>query len=372
MAVNIERFFSRREFIARSLVGVAALGLGVRGFAQDGGGTAPRRKLGIALCGLGGYARDELGPALRNTAYCRLAGVVTGDAGKGRRWAREYGFPESSVYGYDNMDAMRENPDIDILYSVTPPSLHKRDTLAGFAAGKHVISEKPMAPTVADCDEMIAAARRAGKSLSIGYRLHFHPYFERVAQLAREGEALTGLSGGFGFNIGGNRTWRLEREMGGGPLGDVGLYPIYCAALARNGEVPVAVSGKLHPVTRPEVFNSVEEGIDFTLEYADGATLKGETSWSKGLNYFLGTDDVAGKVDLQPAYNYRGLRGSIGGEPLPERDDVGQQARQMDAIALAILEGRESPVPGSIGRRDIHIIESIFESARNDGKRVAL
>jgi glucose-fructose oxidoreductase len=79
------------------------------------------------------------------------------------------------VYGYDTMARLADNPDIDIVYVVTPNGLHAGHCIAAAKAGKHVICEKPMANTVAECDAIIAACRAAGVRLSVGYRLHFDP-----------------------------------------------------------------------------------------------------------------------------------------------------------------------------------------------------
>ena len=82
--------------------------------------------------------------------HCRLAGVVTGDRAKGERWAKDYGFSEKSIYSYDTMARMADDPAIDIVYVVTPNALHAEHTIAAAKAGKHVICEKPMAISVAD------------------------------------------------------------------------------------------------------------------------------------------------------------------------------------------------------------------------------
>ncbi len=111
--------------------------------------------------GLGLYSRGELGPALEKTKLCRLAGVVTGSREKGEHWSRKYGFPAKNIWNYDTIHEMAGNPDIDIIYVVTPNALHLEHTLRSAAAGKHVICEKPMAVTVADCDTMISACEKA-------------------------------------------------------------------------------------------------------------------------------------------------------------------------------------------------------------------
>ncbi|MCC5024070.1 MAG: Gfo/Idh/MocA family oxidoreductase [Candidatus Synoicihabitans palmerolidicus] len=146
---------------------------------------------------------------MKITQLCELKGVVTGDPhGKGRRWAREYGFERSSIYSYDTMHRLAEDDTIDIVYSVTPPGLHERDVLAG--AGKHVICEKSMAVSVEECDRMMAACEAAKVWLGMGYRLHYHPYHQEVKELAaqRAWGGPVAMSGGFGYRMGSKRVWR--------------------------------------------------------------------------------------------------------------------------------------------------------------------
>ena len=112
-------------------------------------------------------------------------GVVTGSPAKGQQWSRDYGFPETNIFSYDTMAKIANNPDIDIVYVVTPNSLHAEHAIKVAQAGKHVICEKPMASSVADCEAMIAACAKANVKLSIGYRLQFDPYHIELDRLAR-------------------------------------------------------------------------------------------------------------------------------------------------------------------------------------------
>src|SRR5882762_11497745 len=167
---------SRRDFLR---------GLGTAGLVA-GFGLRPQhvfrenRKLGVALLGLGRYSTGQLGPALRETKLCYLAGVVTGHPEKGEKWAADYNLNKKNIYSYETFDRIADNKDIDIVYVVTPPALHPEFTIRAAKAGKHVISEKPMATSVADCDAMIAACQTAKVKLSIGYRLHFDPYLKEL------------------------------------------------------------------------------------------------------------------------------------------------------------------------------------------------
>ena len=366
----MERRLTRRKFLGRLGAGGAALGIAPGLLGEASGGSS--RKIGIALCGLGNYSTGQLGPALRQTRHCYLAGVITGDAAKGRRWARNYDFPESSVYHYDTMERLADNPEIDVVYSVTPPGLHMRDTLRGLAAGKHVISEKPMAISVEQCDRMIAAAKAAGKQLSMGYRCHFHPYHEEVKRLGHEGDwgPFETMSGGFGYRLS-VPSWRQTQALGGGgQLMNVGIYVIQSACMAKGGEVPVAVRAEEPPKKRPNFFKEVEETLYFTLEFADGTTCRGETSGELYSNRFR-AEAPRGWLELNPAFSYGGLQMRTHEGEVQALRGFNQQAAQMDAFALSLLEGRPDIVPGKMGRRDMQVIEAIYRAAKS-GKREAV
>lgn len=340
--------------------------------AERGGAAEPERKLGVALVGLGNYSRGELGPALRVTKHCHLTGVVTGDPAKGAEWARDYGFPEKNIYSYDTMGRMADNPDIDIVYVVTPNGLHAEHSIAAARAGKHVICEKPMANTVAECDAIIAACKKAGVRLSIGYRLHFDPYHEVLRELVRTQEfgPFMKMSGGFAFPMG-RHQWRIDRALaGGGPLMDLGVYVIQESYMAKRGPA-VAVTARELPKKRPEFFTEVEESIEWTMEFADGAMADGFTSYNDRRNDFR-AEAERGWFEMQTSYTYRNLRGATSKGPLSFTPEVNQQALQMDDFAYCVKTGRETPVPGEMGRRDMQVVEAIYRSAAAGGTRVEL
>jgi glucose-fructose oxidoreductase len=358
---------SRRRFIGQ-LSAATALALVPRPVhALDQ--PAPAKKLGVALVGLGGYSRGQLGPALKLTEHCRLAGVVTGSGDKGRKWAKDFGFPEKNIYGYKWMARLADNPDIDIVYVVTPNGLHAEHAIAAAKAGKHVICEKPMANTVADCDAIIAACRAAGVKLSIGYRLHFDPFHEELRRLVRTKEfgPFKKMSGGFAFTMD-QPQWRAERKLaGGGPLMDLGIYVIQESCMAA-GMVPVAVTARELPKKRPEFFRDVEESLEWTMEFADGARSQCYTSYNDDRNDFR-AEAKGGWFEIEPAYGYRGLKAATSRGPVAVAPPASQQALQIDDFARCVRDGRESRVPGEMGRRDMVIVEAIYASARAGGRR---
>lgn len=365
MNPHVRSSLSRRNFVGQFAVGAAALALAGRSRGQ----TPPTRKLGLALCGLGNYARGQLGPALKLTEHCQLTGVVTGSREKGLQWAREYGFPEKNIYHYDTMPELADNPDIDIVYVVTPNALHAPNTIAAARAGKHVICEKPMAMNAAECDTMIAACRAANVRLSIGYRLHFEPHTQELKRLAQDRDfgVFMKMSGGNGFRMQ-RKVWRAEYKLaGGGPLMDMGIYSVQAACMAAGDATCVAVTAKEHPKTRPEIFADVEEGLDYTLEFSSGAKAELVTTYAAGIGKFR-AEGEKGWIALEPAHSYRGINAITSRGPLKVREIASQQALQMDDFARCVREKRESIVGGAMGRRDMRIIDAIYDAAKT-GRR---
>jgi glucose-fructose oxidoreductase len=356
---------SRRDFLR----GLGTAGL-VAGIGLPRNAFGENRKLGIALLGLGRYSTGQLGPALRETKLCYLAGVVTGHPEKGEKWAVDYGLNQKNIYSYETFDRIADNKDIDIVYVVTPPGLHSEFVIRAARAGKHVISEKPMATSVADCDRMIAACKTAKVKLAIGYRLHYDLYHKELMRLARDRDfgAFMKMTGDRGF-VFGQRAWRIDKKLGGGgPMMDLGIYIIQGACMAANGLAPIFVTAHEEPKLKPELFNEVEETIRWTMEFPNGARCDAITSYNHSADKFR-VEGAKGWLELKEhAFTYRGIVAETSRGPL-NYTAINQQAAQMDDFADCILNGRNTPVPGELGRRDMQIITAIYEAAET-GKRV--
>ncbi|MEX2591521.1 MAG: Gfo/Idh/MocA family oxidoreductase [Anditalea sp.] len=328
-------------------------------------------KLGIALVGLGKYAKGQLAPALKETKYCQLTGIVTGSPDKIPEWKEEYGIQDKNMYNYDNFDEIASNKDIDIIYVVLPNSLHMDYTIRAANAGKHVICEKPMATSVEECEEMIAACNKNKVRLGIGYRLHFDPHHQYVMELGQgKMGRLKHTTGEHSMKLEDTSAWRLKKDLaGGGPLMDVGIYVVQ-ASCYTAGHSPIAVKEvAFGELTQPEIYQNVEQSISWTLEFPDGVLARGECSYARNGDFFH-AEAANGSFELKPAYPYNGIRGktSEGTMNFPE---VNQQAFQMDEFADALIQGKETIVPGEMGLRDVAILMAIYEAAES-GKAVPL
>jgi predicted dehydrogenase len=355
--------YTRREILR---LGAAATLLP---FARLRGQESGQRRLGVALLGLGNYSTHQLGPALRQTKNARLTGIVTGSPEKIPQWQQDYGVPDKNVYNYDNFDEIAGNKDIDIVYVVTPTGLHTDFAIRAARAGKHVICEKPMAPTVEDCTRMIEAAQAAGVTLQMGYRLHWDPFHLRLMDAMKNKEfgdwtAIEAANGSVMRDFTAHRAWRLNKELGvAGALYDVGVYTVQ-AQLHTAGLHPVRVTAR-HSTERPEPFKEVPETYEWTLEFSDGRKADGWSSYGRAGNY-IRVRVERGEFEIQPSSGYTGQRGRTPAGPM-DFTHVNQQVLQIDGQAEAILKNEPSRVPGEMGRRDVRVLRGIVE-AGDSGK----
>ena len=137
---------------------------------------APGKKTGWAIVGLGYLAINEILPAFAKCEKSRVVALVSGHPDKANKLALRYGVNPKNIYNYQNYDSIRDNPEVDVIYIVLPNGLHAEYTVRGLQAGKHVLSEKPMARTPGECQEMIDAGKKANRKLMVAYRCRYEPY----------------------------------------------------------------------------------------------------------------------------------------------------------------------------------------------------
>jgi glucose-fructose oxidoreductase len=360
---------SRRSFLKKSLLTVAGASLAVKTFPRI---IIPqqKKKLGVALVGLGYYSTDLLAPALTMTQHCELTGIVTGTPSKAEQWKKAYSLKDKNIYDYKTFDSIANNDDIDVIYVVLPPSMHAEYVIRAAKAGKHVWCEKPMAMTVKECQSMIDACRNNKVTLSIGYRMHHEPNTQQIINYRKNktyGDVLK-VKAEAGYRDPRSDHWKQKKNMGGGAMYDMGVYPLNAARYA-TGLEPIAVTAKAS-TTRPEIYTEVEETMQFDLEFPGGVTAACETSFGKGMND-LHITCSKGWYELSPFQSYNGIRGQTSdGKQLTARID-NQQAKQMDDDALAILNRQPLLVPGEEGLKDIRVVEAVYRSVR-EKKRVVI
>jgi predicted dehydrogenase len=300
--------------------------------------------------------------------------VISGTPSKIRTWQRKYSIPEKNCYNYENYHQIKDNPDIDAIYVITPNALHHDHVIGVAGAGKHAICEKPMAVNASEGAEMVKACADAGVKLLVGYRMHFEPNTLEVVQMCRKGDMgkILFFQGQSGFIIGDPNQWRLNHALsGGGAMMDIGIYSIN-GARYMIGEEPVWVTAQ-ETKNNPEKFKEgIDETIQFQMGFPGGAVASCLSTYSlNNLDRFY-VDGTSGFAEMQPSTGYGPIKGRTHKGPLAHPHQT-HQALQMDAMAGIILNGEQPmvPVDGEEGVRDLKIIDAIYEAVRT-GRKVAL
>lgn len=360
---------NRRSFIKKSGLFLAASAVPYQNFLIP----QNKKKLGIALVGLGYYSRDLLAPALQLTENCELKGIVTGSPEKIPVWKEKYGIKDKNVYNYENMHKIADNDEIDVVYIVLPNTLHKKYTFIGANAGKHVWCEKPMATTVKECQEMIDVCNKNKVQLTIGYRMQHEPVTQQIIKWRETmpyGKIkMLHAEAGFFNRANDPKHWKVNKELGGGAMFDMGVYPLNAVRYA-TGLEPISVSA-VQENSRSDIFTADETTL-FNLEFPNGIRAECKTTFAGNLNT-MQVDCEKGWYKLSPLQSYTGVAASTsdGKNLAPFKGN--QQAKQMDENALSIINKNPNVlVPGEEGMKDIKVVEAIFKSAANNGERIAL
>jgi predicted dehydrogenase len=364
--MNSRRIFLQQLSVALVLPALPAIGKDVLTIPQG-------PVLKVAIMGLGSYG-TRVAEAMLSCKRAKLTGVISGTPSKIKNWQAKYGIAEKNCYNYETFDQIKNNPDIDAVYIITPNALHHPQAIRVAQAGKHVICEKPMALNAMEGLEMVNACKKANVKLLIGYRMHFEANTLEVVRMGKAGAFgkplfFQGLSG---FRIGDPGQWRLTKNLaGGGAMMDIGIYSIN-GSRYMLGEDPIWVTAQ-ETKTDPQKFKEgVDETIQFQLGFASGAVASCLSTYSmNNLDKFF-LNGEKGFAELQPSTGYGPIQGRTHTGPLT-LPHVTHQTTQMDEMAQIILDNKipEIPVDGEEGLKDMKIVDAIYLAAKT-GKRIEL
>ncbi|MHA4895420.1 Gfo/Idh/MocA family protein [Pedobacter sp. PWIIR3] len=329
--------------------------------------------LRVAIMGLGGYG-SRVAEAMQSCTRAKLVGVISGTPSKIKDWQGKYNIPEKNCYNYQNFDQIRNNPDIDAVYVITPNALHHDQVIRVAKAGKHAICEKPMAVNAKEGQEMIDACKKANVKLLVGYRMHFEPRTLEVIRMRNTGEfgKISFFQGLCGFRIGDPTQWRLTKQLaGGGSMMDIGIYAIN-GARYMVGEEPIWVTAQETKTDLVKFKEGVDETIQFQFGFPSGATASCLSTYNmNNLDKFF-LNGEKGFAELQPSTGYGPIKGRTHKGELNQPITT-HQTVQMDEMAQIIFENKKPVVPinGEEAVKDLKIIDAIYLAAKT-GKKVDL
>ncbi|WP_461077225.1 Gfo/Idh/MocA family protein [Spirosoma flavus] len=338
------------------------------------------QRVGYALVGLGHLTLNQILPAFGACKKSKVVALVSGSPEKMQKVAAQYGIKQESCYSYADYDKLRDNKDVQAIYIVLPNGMHAEYTIRGAQAGKHILCEKPMANTVAECQAMIDACKQANRKLMIAYRIQYEPHNRMVREMVQQEKfgKVKSIMANNGQNSDNPKHWRFNKALaGGGSLPDVGLYCLNTIRFVL-GEEPTEVVGYVHSTPKDPRFTEVEEQVNWLMKFPSGVQTSCATSYGHhdDKNYKVLADK--GWIKMDPAFPYTGLELETSQAEGEENQvikhkiaDKDHFATEMDHFSDCILADKTPYTPGEEGLQDQKIMEAIYQSAR-EGRPVKL
>jgi predicted dehydrogenase len=332
------------------------------------------KKIRYAVVGLGHIAQAAVLPAFAHAENSELVALVSDDPEKLEKLGRRY--KVKARFSYDQYDECLRSGIVDAVYIALPNHLHRDYSERAARAGVHILCEKPLAVTEEDCLSMIRVAQENEVKLMVAYRLHFEEANLKAIDLVQGGRlgdarlfdsvfTMTVKEGDIRLN---------PRDLGGGPLYDIGVY---CINAVRNlfGAEPMEVAAFSANNGDPR-FLECEETTSAILRFP------GRERLASFICSFNATDvstyrvvGTKGELVMDPAYEYAGelkQRVTINGRSrvrtFAKRD---QFAPELVAFSECILTGAAPEPSGWEGLADVRVIRALYRSAET-GQPVTL
>jgi predicted dehydrogenase len=331
------------------------------------------KKIRYAVVGLGYIAQVAVLPAFSHAGKnSTLAALVSDDNEKRKEVGAMYGVQRT--YTYAQYDECLHRGEIDAVYIALPNTMHCEFTERAAKAGVHVLCEKPMAMTEEDCQAMIATCAEQSVKLMIAYRLHFEPANLNALELVKSGMIGEPKYFNSSFSlpvVEGNI--RVEREMGGGTMYDIGIYCINAArCLFRSNPIEVTAMSANSGDRR---FEGVDETTGVVMRFPDERIAAFVCSFSGADMSSYQIVGTKGTLRLEPAYDYvtkmkhyLTVDGKTSEKTYTKKD---QFAPELVYFSDCILNDKNPEPSGEEGLIDVHIMRAIYESART-GKTIQL
>ena len=310
-------------------------------------------------------------PALRLSERNQLVAVASRQMGKGRAYADEWGIDVA----YSSYEDMLADPEIHVVYISLPNSLHAEWTIKAAHAGKHVLCEKPITVTLAELDAVIEAVEQNHVVVTEAFMYRHHPQTLKVKALIDAGAIgeVKLVRGSFTFSISDPNNVRLDAELAGGSIWDVGCYPISYAR-TMIGAAPKQVMG--HQIVGAQ--SGVDESFYGTIEFANGAVAQFDSGFRAP---FRTNMEIVGSEGIivvphpfKPTDKETIYVGKAGDqlEPVQVEGFTQLYIGEVEDMADAVLLGKAPRISLADSRENVATMLALLQSARESGKPIAL
>jgi glucose-fructose oxidoreductase len=335
------------------------------------------KKVRYALIGLGYITQIAMLPAFKAASRnSTIAALISGDRKKLEKLGRDY--DAKHLVHYDQFDDLMRSGEIDALYIGLPNTMHREYTVRAARHGVHVLCDKPMAMTVADCRAMIRACDQNSAKLMIAYRLHFEPANLAAFKLLREGAIgeLRYFTSEFSQQVKPGNI-RTRDDLGGGPLYDMGIYCLNAVRHVFDAEPEEVVAMSAGCDNKRKRFKDVPEMFEATMRFPDDALASFTCSFGASDASSFHVWGTKGSLRLDQAYELKGdkiLHVMRAGQQKPTTR-VFKATNQFAPLLLhfseCILRNRKPLPSGEEGMADIRALEAIVNAA-DTGRSVHL
>ncbi|HLL24821.1 MAG TPA: Gfo/Idh/MocA family oxidoreductase [Kofleriaceae bacterium] len=323
------------------------------------------QKIRMAVIGQGHFAQSAVLPAIEQLEDVELTALVSGSEHKLDELGDRYGV--RTRCHYDQLDQLLASGTVDAVYIAVPNDLHAELTMIAARHHIHVMCEKPMAPTEAECMQMIRACERARVKLMVAYRLHFEAANLIAVELSRGGEIGEPrlFSSVFSMQVRDGNV-RTQQRRGAGPIYDIGIYCVNAARYLFRAEPLEVIGMKL--TGRDHRFTSVEEAFAVTMRFPEERVAQFTCSFGAHDRAHYQVIGTEGFLTLENAYDYQAElhlevqgKGGRKSRTFAKRDQI---AAEIEYFARCIRDNTDPEPSGWEGLADIRIIQAIMASAR--------
>ena len=311
--------------------------------------------------------RRAVNPAIQASGNGTLVSVASRDAGRAKAFALEHGIPRHE----GSYEALLADGDVDAVYIPLPNSLHKAWSIKSAEAGKHVLCEKPLALNATECLEMHAAATANGTLLMEAFMYRFHPRTERLIALAQSGSLgdLRSIRSTFTFKLLSADNIRLQPDLGGGALMDVGCY---CVNVSRTlaGAEPVDVQARANRGP-----SGVDAELTGMLRFASGLVAHFDCALTMDRREFVEVAGTDASVTMESSF-VPGTEGAVlveRRERVERRHEVpgdDQYRRMVEHFADCALNRTPLRHTALEAAANMRVIDALYRSARRRGQTV--
>ena len=329
-------------------------------------GLSNEKKVRYAIVGLGDISQEAMMPGVDHTENSEITALVTGDVDKARKLGESYGVSQDSIFTYDQFDALLTSGKVDAIYLATPNWRHAEFAIPALKAGIHVLVEKPLEISTAQCKAIAEAVSTSSAKLMVAYRLHFEPGTLSTIERIRSGELgdVILFTSTFVQKVD-PTNHRAHSGVTAGPLYDMGPYTINAARYVFGAEPTEVVSavGVRHPGTG---FDGFDDTVAVTLRFPNNRLAQFVVSYAANTMDSFFAVGTNGSIAMQPCYMY--------GKPLEQSVRIGQDEStqsfkntdhfggEMKYFSDCILQDRQPEPDVEEGYADVRVIEGIVKA----------